>query len=934
MDADSGPGNRRRCVTSAGQPRRGDPAFSVWIYDKKYAIIDKRRHREENNVAKGKIIGLAAHVDAGKTTLSESMLFVSGAVRKQGRVDHGDAFLDTDKMEKERGITIFSKQATLTWKRTPLTLVDTPGHTDFSGETERVMGILDVAVLVISASDGVQSHTRTLWSLLQKNQVPVVLFVNKMDRFTGDKEALLRQLTRQLSENIVDFTRNDQEKIAMCDETCLDEYLREGKISPRRIDGLVAGRRLFPCFFGAALRNEGVEALLDFLSDYDDGRTWPDAFGAQVYKVARDPSGARLTFLKVIGGSLKVRDLLTLKNENGDALWAEKAAELRIYSGARYTTVPQALAGEVCCVVGLSKALPGDGLGIQQEKKQAVLQPCYACRLLLPAGADIHYVLDCLRALEEEEPLIQMEYVESKREIRIHSMGDVYLEVLKRQLKDRFGIDAAFSEGSVLYRETIADTVEGVGHYEPLRHYAEVHLLLSPLPQGSGLRFDSAVSTDDLSLNWQRLILTHLKEKVHVGVLTASPITDMRISLVNGRAHLKHTEGGDFRQATYRALRQGLMKAKSVLLEPYVTMDLTVPEENLGRAMSDVSQMGGQFEAPEDAGEGLRRFTAVAPASACASYGRQVSAYTKGRGRMTASFYAYQPCADADQVIAQTGYDPERDVYNTPDSVFCSHGAGFTVKWDEVENYMHLPLQKEIRERQKQTDAPRPSSPVRYQGTEEEDRELMAIFERTYGPVKSRQLFAPAQKEQGSVSTPPDAQEKEILLVDGYNILFAWEEMKALAQESIESARKQLADLMCNFAGATGKSVILVYDAYKVPGGQGSAERYNNIFVIYTRETQTADSFIEKTTYEAKGAARIRVATSDGPEQLIALGNAALRTSAREFKREVAAVQGSIAEFLDRNNRKTPDRAIEQAYKAAWKQKQQAHRQETEGKDD
>lgn len=875
-------------------------------------------------MAKEKVIGLAAHVDAGKTTLSESMLFLAGAVRRQGRVDHGDAFLDTERMEKERGITIFSKQARLTWNKADLTLIDTPGHTDFSGETERVMGVLDAAVLVISATEGVQSHTRTLWTLLGKNGVPVILFVNKMDRFQGDREALMGQISRLLSDAAVDFTQADQEKIALCDEVSLDYYLREGRIPDRRIHQLVRERKLFPCFFGAALQNEGVEALLDFLSAYDAGQQYPAEFGARVYKVARDAQGARLTFMKVTGGQLNVRDMLSLKTPEGETLWAEKAAEIRLYSGARYVSVPTAQAGQVCCVVGLSRALPGDGLGAEPDRKERLLQPCYACRLLLPAGTDLHYALDCLRALEEEEPLMQMEFIEAKREIRIHSMGEVYLEVLKRQLKDRFGLDAAFSESSVLYRETIKAPVEGVGHYEPLRHYAEAHVLLSPLPPGSGVQYDTAVSTDDLALNWQRLILTHLQEKQHLGVLTGAPVTDIKMTLVNGKAHLKHTEGGDFRQATYRAVRQGLMKAESVLLEPYLTVELTVPEENLGRAMSDLSQMGAAFDAPEDAGEGLRRLTAQAPAGACAAYGRQVSVYTRGRGRMTAAFAGYRPCAGAEKIIAEKGYDPEADLPNTPDSVFCAHGAGYTVKWDQVESFMHLPLQKEIQaQRRAESAAPAAAAPaVVYQGTAEEDKELMAIFERTYGPVKSRQLFSASPERQA-----PAAEEKtapagrEILLVDAYNVLFAWDEMKALMEDGADLARKRLMDLMCNFGGVTGKDVILVFDAYKVPGNPGSAEKYGNIFVIYTRETQTADAFIEKTTYEAKGAARIRVITSDGPEQLIALGNQALRTSAREFKREVTKAQGSIADFLEKQNRRAPDRAIERAYKEAWRQK-------------
>ncbi len=874
-------------------------------------------------MARGGVFGLAAHVDAGKTTLSEAMLFLAGAVRRQGRVDHGDAFLDTDRMEKERGITIFSKQALLTWKKTDLTLVDTPGHTDFSGETERVLGVLDAAVLVISAVDGVQSHTRTLWTLLEKNGVPVILFVNKMDRFQGERGELLARLNRQLSDQIVDF--GDQEKLALCDEACLDYYLRQGSLPQKRVRQLVRERRLFPCFFGAALKNEGVGTLLDFLADYEVDPPAASAFGAQVYKVARDPQGARLTFLRVTGGTLRVRDMLTLRDAGGETVWAEKAAELRLYSGARYTAVQEAQAGQLCCVVGLSRALPGDGLGAQKESRARLMQPCYACRLLLPPGADLHYALSCLRALEEEEPLLQVEWIESKREIRVHSMGEVYLEVLKRQLKDRFGLDALFSEGSVLYRETILEPVEGVGHYEPLRHYAEAHILLSPLPPGSGVLCDTALSADDLALNWQRLILTHLKEKTYRGVLTGSPLTDIRMTLVNGKAHLKHTEGGDFRQAVYRAVRQGLMKAKSQLLEPFLTLEITVPEDNVGRVMNDLSAMGGAFEAPEDAGDGLRRIAAVAPAAACASYGRDLAAFTRGKGRLTAAFDSYRPCADAERVIAGIGYDPERDVGDPADSVFCSHGAGFTVKWDQVERYMHLPLQKEIRERERESRAPAAAArPVVYQGTAEEDEELKAIFERTYGPVKSRQLLGPTPKAASAADPAPHAAAaREILLVDGYNVLFAWEEMKALMDGSVDLARSRLMDLMCNFGGITGKDVILVFDAYKVPGNPGSAEKYGNIFVIYTKETQTADAFIEKTTYVAKGSGRVRVITSDGPEQLIALGNQALRTSAREFRREVTAAQGSIAAFLEKMNRRAPDNAVERAYKEAWRQKKE-----------
>ena len=867
-------------------------------------------------------VGLAAHVDAGKTTLSEAMLYLSGTVRRQGRVDHGDAFLDTDRIEKERGITIFSKEARLTWNRTEITLVDTPGHTDFAGETERAMGIMDAAVLVISAPDGIQSHTRTIWKLLEDSGVPVVLFVNKTDRYVGTREEMIRTLS-VLSDRITDFTEDPAEKIALCDETCLDLYLREGEIPEGRIRAMTRRRELFPCFFGAALRNEGVEPLLDFLSGLAEGITRPEEFGAKVYKIARDPQGGRLTFLKVTGGELKARD--PLSGGSGETAWTEKTAEIRLYSGARYTAVPKAEAGEVCCVTGLTKAMPGDGLGFENDGSGATQRPCYACRVVPGTGADLHRVLDCLRTLEEEEPLLQTEYIEARREIRVHSMGDVYLEVLRRQMQDRFGLEISFADPSVLYRETIAESVEGVGHYEPLRHYAEVHLYLEPLPAGSGLQYATDISTDDLALNWQRLILTHLQEKTHRGVLTGSPITDMRITLVNGRAHLKHTEGGDFRQATYRALRQGLMKAWSVLLEPYLQLEITAPADSIGRIMNDLSVMGGKPEAPEDAEEGKSRIRAVVPASACRDYARELSAQTRGQGRMTAAFHAYLPCADAGKVIAERGYDPLRDVLNSPDSVFCSHGAGVTVPWDQVEQYMHLPMREERKAAAPVRSAG--SSAARYTGTAEEDEALRVIFEKTYGPAKSRQLLAPVPKETPAESKPEEKRaplpEREILLVDGYNVLFAWEEWKPLLPEHFDAARGQLTDLMCDYAGMTGRDVILVFDAYKVKGNPGSAERYRNIYVVYTREAQTADAYIEKTTLLARQKARVRVVTSDRPEQLIALGNEAMRTPAREFRREVEQVQGSIREFIRKNNRPGSERSLERLYKDAWKKQKQ-----------
>ena len=863
-------------------------------------------------------VGLAAHVDAGKTTLSEAMLFLSGTVRKQGRVDHGDAFLDTEQMEKERGITIFSKEARLTWNKTDLTLVDTPGHTDFAGETERAISVMDAAVLVISATEGVQSHTRTLWKLLEERGVPVILFVNKTDRYEGDRKTMVSVLS-ELSDRIADFTEDPAEAIALCDETCLDLFLREGQIPGNRIRALVRARKLFPCFFGAALRNEGIEPLLDFLADFAQERIYPKEFGARVYKIARDPQGNRLTFLKVTGGELKARDQMS--GGEGDGAWTEKIAEIRQYSGARYTSVPRAAAGELCCVTGLTKVFPGDGLGTERREGGQTLHPCYACRVIPGPGEDLHKVLDCLQTLTEEEPLIQAEFLEARREIRVHSMGDVYLEVLRRQMKDRFGTEISFGETSVLYRETIAAAVEGVGHYEPLRHYAEVHLWMEPLPPGSGLVFDTDVSTDDLALNWQRLILTHLQEKVHRGVLTGSPVTDMRITLIAGRAHLKHTEGGDFRQATYRAVRQGLMKARSMLLEPYLSLEVTAPQDCLGRIMNDLSLMGGKPEGPEEAEDGFCRIRATVPASACRNYARELNGQTRGQGRMTAAFAAYLPCPDAEKVIAEKGYDPLRDVMNSPDSVFCSHGAGVAVPWDQVEQYMHLPL-KETKKQAAETEN-RPRGAALRPGSAEEEEALRIIFEKTYGPAKARQLMTPAPKQ----STPePETQAKqepapegEILLVDGYNVLYAWEEWKDLLQDSFEAARMQLTELLCDYAGMTGREIILVFDAYKVKGNPGAAEKYKNIYVVYTREAQTADAYIEKTTLLARNRARVRVVTSDRPEQLIALGNEALRTSAREFRREVTGVQGNIAEYLAKNYRPGTERSLERLYKDAWK---------------
>ena len=871
-------------------------------------------------------VGLAAHVDAGKTTLSESLLFTAGVLRHQGRVDHGDAFLDTEKMEKERGITIFSKGARLTWKKVSVTLLDTPGHTDFAGETERALQVMDAAVLIISGPDGIQSHTRTLWRLLEKHGIPVFLFVNKMDRTEKSREALVRACA-ELSDRIVDFTDDPAERIAMCDETCLDLFLREGSIPEERILQMISRRQLFPCYFGSALRNEGVEKLLDGLAGLAGILSRPKEFGARVFKIGRDPQGGRMTFLKVTGGVLKIRDLLS--GNAGGREWQQKISEIRLYSGERYTAVPQAEAGEVCCVTGLTEVRAGDSLGFEQHAEAQTMRPCYACRVVPEKGADIHRVYECLKELEEEEPLLQTEYEEQRQEVRIHSMGDVHLEVLHQLMQERFGIEISFTDSSVLYRETIAGPAEGAGHYEPLRHYAEVHLRLEPLPAGSGLQYASEVSTDDLASNWQRLILTHLQEKTHRGVLTGSPVTDLKITLTAGRAHLKHTEGGDFRQATYRAVRQGLMKAESVLLEPYVKLDILLPADCLGRVMNDLALMGGKPEI-EDAAEAeeRRRISAVVPAAACRHYGMELRALTRGAGEMTVSYYADLPCQHAEQVIAERGYDPLRDVFNSPDSVFCSHGAGVTVPWDQADDYMHLSVEEKRKDSREEGSTTRlPAQPL----SADEEETLRYIFEKTYGPIRSRQLIPPARQEKAPAAPPEvreaPAPEKEILLVDGYNVLFAWKEWKPLLKDQFDAARSQLTDLMCDYAGMTGKEVLLIFDAYKVKGNPGSVEKHRNIYVVYTRETQTADAYIEKVTLLTRQRARVRVVTSDRPEQLIALGHEAMRTSAREFHREVDQVQGSIAEYLARNYRPGSERVFEKMIKDAWKQKQKQEKE-------
>ena len=873
------------------------------------------------------VVGILAHVDAGKTTLSEALLYRSGVLRRLGRVDHGDAFLDTDAMERERGITIFAKQAVLPVGERELTLLDTPGHVDFSAEAERTLRVLDCAVLVISGTDGIQGHTRTLWQLLERYGVPVFLFVNKMDLPGADREEVLSQLRRRLSPGCVDFgSAALEEDAAVCDEGVLERYLETGRLERNDLVEMIRRRQVFPCFFGSALKLEGVDALLEGLAEYGPVPTYPAEFGARVFKVSRDGQGTRLTHLKVTGGTLHVKDLISSRREGlpEAQVWEEKADQLRIYSGAKFRPVEEAPAGTVCAVTGLSHTVPGMGLGWEQDWTSPVLEPVLACRLELADGTDPHTAMKYLRELEEEDPQLRVSWNEAAREIRVQLMGEVQLEVLRRVLQDRFGLDAAFGEGSIVYRETIAAPVEGIGHFEPLRHYAEVHLLMEPGERGSGLVFATACPEDQLEGNWQRLVLTHLAERAHPGVLTGSPITDMKITLVAGRAHVKHTEGGDFRQATYRAVRQGLMQAESVLLEPWYDFRLEVPADQVGRAMSDLQRMGGETQLPLTEGEETV-LTGSVPVAAFRGYAREVAAYTRGRGHLSCVPGGYRPCADAEAVIAASGYDPERDVDNPPDSVFCAHGGGYTVKWDQVPAMAHVDSGLRLGAAQELETQPGPAVRRPVSGGVEQDEELRAIFERTYGPIR-RQVPQPMRPPRRPAAQESEAEKRairerfrgeEYLLVDGYNIIFAWDELKAIARDSLDAARKSLCDLLCNYQGYRKCHVILVFDAYKVKGGQGSVEKYHNIHVVYTREAETADAYIERATYEIGREHRVKVATSDGPEQLIILGHGALRLSATAFRQEVEQVQGEIAAALDKNNRPKKSGAVRAAMEKA-----------------
>ena len=854
--------------------------------------------------------GLLAHVDAGKTTLSEALLYRAGCLKKLGRVDHKDAFLDTNAMERERGITIFSKQAVLGLPDAQITLLDTPGHVDFSGEMERTLSVLDYAVLVVSGTDGVQSHTETVWKLLRRYGVPVFVFVNKMDLAGADRQAVLDQLAR-LEEGFVPFDGSLEpdafaEALAMQSEEAMEAYLENGEVPRELITAMVTRRQVFPCLFGSALKLQGVDELLAALQEYTRQPKEAEEFAARVFKISRDEQGSRLTWLKVTGGNLRVKALLTGEDPDGQP-WQEKADQLRVYSGAKFQAVEQAPAGTVCAVTGLTRTWAGQGLGEEAAGQAPVLQPVQSCRLLLPEGCDAHAVLPRLTQLQEEDPQLRIVWNERLGEIHLQMMGEVQLDVLKRLIWERFGLAVGFGPGSIVYKETIAGPVEGVGHFEPLRHYAEVHLLLEPLPRGAGLQFDSICSEDVLDRNWQRLILTHLEEKEHLGVLTGSPITDMKITLTAGRAHLKHTEGGDFRQATYRAVRQGLMQADSILLEPWYEFRLEVPAEQVGRAMADVQRMGGSFDPPELLGD-TSVLTGSVPVAEMRGYAMELAGYTRGKGKLACTLAGYRPCHDAPAVIEQVGYDPERDTENPADSVFCAHGAGYNVKWDEVPAHAHVESGVRLNEpEEEETPAARQhrrqAAPV---SSLEEDKQLVAIFERTYGPSKGRELFRPAPVKPAEYHFEPSGP--EYLLVDGYNLIFAWDELKKLAADNLEGARQALADLLCNYRGFHDCQVILVFDAYKVPHGTGEVSRYQNIYIVYTREAETADMYIEKTTYQLAKQRRVRVVTSDGAEQLIILGHGALRVSARSFREEVERTNGEIRRILEENRLKNARR--------------------------
>lgn len=843
-------------------------------------------------------VGLLAHVDAGKTTLSEGLLYLGGALRTHGRVDHRDTFLDTDAIERERGITVFSKQAVLPCGDMEFTFLDTPGHMDFSGEMERTLRVLDYAIMLISATDGVQAHTRTILRLLARYQIPTFVFFNKCDLPNAGKDALTAQLQPLLDGHCVDFSDPDGmlEQAAMCDELLLEQYDAEGTITQEALRDAISARRLFPCFFGAALKLEGVQALLDGMCRYMQMPVCYADFSARVFKVAHDEKENRLTFLKVTGGCLHVKDTLNAQ----DGSWSEKVHEIRIYSGAKYTLADRAETGTVCAVTGLTQAAAGACLGAEPEAEETKLQPAVQYQVILEDGTDAHTALKKLRILEAEDPLLHLVWNAQLGEIFLSFMGQIQMEILQRQIKDRLGLSVSFGEGSVVYKETVAAPVIGIGHYEPLRHYAEVHLLIEPGARGSGLQFFSACSTDELELNWQRLILTHLMEKEHLGVLTGSPVTDLRITLLAGRAHLKHTEGGDFRQATYRAVRQGLRSAKSILLEPYYAYQITVPTELSGRVLRDLERMRAKQDAPV-LSDSQATLTGLAPVRLMRSYPMELASFTHGAGSIGFHVEGYYPCEEQEKLVQEIGYNCDADLENTADSVFCSHGAGHVVSWQDVPQMAHL---KTVLDRPQEDDAPQKvvRKSVDTGGSAAESKELQAIFERTYGAIR-RSDFLP-RRAQEITSTDKMLQKlpklETFLLVDGYNMIFAWDELKKLAQDDLELARQTLIRILCNYQGFRKCNLILVFDAYKVTDGQEKIEKQNGIYVVYTRHAQLADNYIERVTNQLGKRYQIRVATSDGLEQIITLAHGALRVSAQSFREEVLQTDREIAEILAR----------------------------------
>lgn len=851
-------------------------------------------------------LGILAHVDGGKTTLSESVLYLTGKIKKQGRVDHKDAYLDNFDMERQRGITIFSKQAVMNYKDVEITLLDTPGHVDFSAEMERTLQVLDYAILVVSGSEGVQGHTETLWKLLGRYNVPTFIFVNKMDMPGTNKEFSISNIKHRLTDSIVDFSvaELDYESIAMCDEDVLDYYMEEGNISDEIIANLIYERKLFPVYFGSALKNKGVEELIDGVEKYTFEPLFNEEFGAKVFKITKDNDGSRLTHMKITGGSLNVRDVI--EGDTDGEHWSEKVNDIRIYSGEKYNTVQKVEPGTVCAVAGLAKSYSGQGLGFEKESEEPKLLPVLSYSVILPKGVNVNQIYTQLQELEEEDPTLKLNWNEETREIHANVMGPIQIQVLKQMIKERFDLDVEFGAGKILYKETIVNTVEGVGHFEPLRHYAEVHLLLEPGEPGSGITFESNVNESFLSRNWQRLIMTHLAEKEHRGVLTGSPITDVHFTLIAGKAHLKHTEGGDFRQATYRAVRQGLKKAESVLLEPYYDFVLEVPNENVGRAMTDISGMQGNINLPDTNGD-TSILTGFAPVSTMRDYINDVNEYTHGKGSLTLKFKGYAPCHNQEEIIEQKGYDSEADVKNPTGSVFCAHGAGFTVPWDEVENYMHVKTDTNFNAAYDVVTTP--STPVKteYRDSYAGDKELMEIFEKTFGPVKRRQYKETKIKEYKSENKYKGKSNKQnlphCLLVDGYNIIFAWEDLKDLAKNNIDGARDKLLDILSNYQGYKDNTVIVVFDAYNVKRHTETIYKHQNIYVVFTKAAETADMYIAKTTHKMANKYQVTVATSDALEQLIIMGHGALRLSANNFKEEVDSVMERISEQINTTSR-------------------------------